>query len=127
MVGSIPIHMSAPIFVSSSDDHVHLCLLALAEKGNQTIPIAARLQTRPSRIAALLGQDDPTSLAAVGGSAYNFHTRPFQYLRPRPIRLDRFQTAAVTTELHRLREDCHAVESAPEHGNVQSAFAGPGL
>jgi hypothetical protein len=66
MVGTIPIHVSAPILVSSSDDHVHLCLLALAERGNQSTPIAARLQTRPSRISALLGPDDPTSLAAVG-------------------------------------------------------------
>jgi hypothetical protein len=34
MVGTIPIHFSAPILVSSSDDHVHLCLLALAEREN---------------------------------------------------------------------------------------------
>jgi hypothetical protein len=34
MVGTIPIHCSAPILGSSSDDHVHLCLLALAECGN---------------------------------------------------------------------------------------------
>ncbi len=77
MVGVIPIHVSHPILVSSSDDDVHLCLLALAEKGNQDTPIAARLQTRPSRITTLLGANDPTSLAALGGSAYNFHTRPF--------------------------------------------------
>jgi hypothetical protein len=117
MVGttSIPIHLSVPICVSSSDDHAHLCLLALAERGNQSTPIAARLQTRPSRIAALMGLDDPTALAALGGSAYNFHTRPFQYSRPRPIRLDRFQTAAVTTELRRLQTACCAVKPAPEH------------
>ncbi len=115
MVGTIPIHSSAPILVSSSDDYVHLCLLALAERGHQSTPIAARLQTRPSRVSALLGPDDPTALAAVGGSAYDFHTLPFQLSRPRSIRLDRFQTAAVTAELRRLREECHAVEPAPEH------------
>jgi hypothetical protein len=63
----------------------------------------------------LLGPNDPTSLAASGGSAYNFHTRPFQYLRPRSIRLDRCQSAAVATELLRLRTEYHAVEPAPEH------------
>ncbi len=40
---------------------------------------------------------------------------PFQYSRPRSIRLDRFQTAAVTTELRRLQTECCAVEPAPEH------------
>jgi hypothetical protein len=115
MVGTILTHVSTPIIASSSDDDVHLCLLALAEQGNQSTPIAARLQTRPSRITALLGSDDPTSLAALGGSAYNFHTRPFQYSRPRTIRLDRFQTVAVTAELRRLRTECSAVEPAPEH------------
>ena len=123
MVGTIPIHLSAPILVSSSDDQVHLCLLALAERGNQSTPIAARLQTRPSRVSALLGPDDPTSLTALGGSAYNFHTRPFQYLRPLLIRLDRFQTAAVTTELRRLRTECYAVEPALEHDNDKAIMA----
>ncbi len=36
-------------------------------------------------------------------------------MRPRAIRLDRFQTAAVSEELHRLRFVCNAVEVAPEH------------
>jgi hypothetical protein len=114
-MGATPIHVSTPIVASSSDDDVHLCLLALAEHGNQSTPIAARLQTRPSRIAALLGPDGPTSLTALGGSAYNFHSRPFQYSRPRSIRLDRLQATAVTAELRRLRTKCYAVEPAPEH------------
>ncbi len=90
MVGTLPIHSSDPILASSSDHHIHLCLLALAERGNQGTPIAARLQSRPARIGALLGAGDPTTLAAAGGSAYNFHTRPFQYSRPKPLKLDRF-------------------------------------
>jgi hypothetical protein len=123
MVDTIPIRCSAPILGSSSDDHVHLCLLALAERGNQVTPIAARLQTRPSRVSALLGPEDPTSIAACGGSAYNFHTRPFQYSRPRPIRLDRFQTMAVTAELRRLRTECDAVEPAPDHDGDKALMA----
>jgi hypothetical protein len=123
MVGTIPIHCSAPILVSSSDDHVYLCLLALAERGNQSTPIAARLQTRPSSVTALLEPDDPTSVTALGGSAYNFHTRPFQYSRPRSIRLDRFQTSAVTMELRRLQTECYAVELAPEHDGDKAIMA----
>jgi hypothetical protein len=115
MVGTYAIPLLDPTLVSSSDEHIHLCLLALVEKGNSQTPIAARLQSHPSRIGSLLGSDDPTSLTATGGSAYNFHTRPFQYSRPRSIRLDRFQTAAVSEELSRLRHDCQAVETAPDH------------
>jgi hypothetical protein len=115
MVGKVPIHSSDPISASSSDHHIHLCLLALAERGNQDTPIAARLQSRPARIGALLGAGNPTTLAAAGGSAYNFHTRPFQYSRPKPLKLDRFQTKAVADELSRLRHVCHAVEPAPPH------------
>ncbi len=36
-------------------------------------------------------------------------------MRPRSIRLDRFQSAVVAEELHRLRFVCNAVEVAPEH------------
>jgi hypothetical protein len=106
---------SAPILVSSSDEHIHLCLLALAEKGNSSTSIAARQQSHPSRIGSLLGLTDPTTLTATGGSAYNFHTRPFQYSRSRSIRMDRFQTAAVSEELSHLRHVYQAVETAPAH------------
>jgi hypothetical protein len=123
MVGTIPIHCSSPILASSSDDHVHLCLLALAKRGNRSTLIAARLQTRPSSVAALLGPDDSTSVAALGGSAYNFHTRHFQYSRPRSIRLDRFQTSAVTMELRRLQTECYAAELAPEHDGDKAIMA----
>ena len=66
MVGTCAIPSSDPISVSSSNEHFHLCLLALAEKGNRTAPIAARLQSQPTRIDALLGSTDPTSLTAAG-------------------------------------------------------------
>ena len=115
MVGKYPIRSPDPIVVSSSDHQIHLCLLALAERGNQDIPIAARLQSRPSRLGELLGASEPTTLAAAGGSAYNFHSRPFQYSRPKPLRLDRLQTKAVADEISRLRHVCNAVELAPPH------------
>ena len=115
MVGTLPIHHHAAISLVSSDESIHLCLLALAERGNQSSPIAARFQSRPRRLHALLGRDSSAVISAREGSAYNFERRPFQYARPRSIRLDRFQTAAVSAELHRLRFDCHAIEVAPEH------------
>jgi hypothetical protein len=82
MVGKCPIQSSDPILASSSDHHIHICLLALTERENQDTPIAARLQSRPARLGELLDASDPTTLAATGGSAYNFHSRPFQYSRP---------------------------------------------
>ncbi len=115
MVGALPIHPHIAISSVSSDDSIHLCLLALAEGGNQSSPIAARFQSRPRRLSALLGRDSSAVIAARGGSAYNFERRPFQHVRPRAIRLDRFQTAAVSEELRRLRFDCNAIEVAPEH------------
>jgi hypothetical protein len=115
MVGTLPIHDNTAISWVSSDESIHLCLLALAERGNQSSPIAARFQSRPHRLSALLGHDSSAVIAARGGSAYNFERRPFQHVRPRAIRLDRFQTAAVSEELHRLRFVCNAVEVAPEH------------
>ena len=115
MVGHFPTNSLDPILASSSDSDIHLCLLALAEIGNSSTPIAARLQSNPSHIGSLLGVDDPTYAASAGGSAYNFISRPFQYSRPRPIRLDRFQFAAVSEELDRLRHQCRAVEAAPDH------------
>jgi hypothetical protein len=78
MVGTYPIQSSDPILASKSDHHIYLCLLALAERGNRDTPIAARLQSRPARLGELLGASDPTTLAAAGGSAYNFHSCPFQ-------------------------------------------------
>jgi hypothetical protein len=115
MVDTLPIHHNTAISSVSSDESIHLCLLALAERGNQASPIAARFQSRPHRLSALLGHDSPAVIAAREGSAYNFDRRPFQHVQPRSIRLDRFQTAAVSEELHRLRFVCNAVETAPEH------------
>ena len=114
-MGTTPIHVSGSITPFSSNDDIHRCLLALAEGGNQTSSIAARFQTRPERIGALVGAASDAARTAQGGSAYNFHSRPFQYSRPRPFRLGSLETAAVTEELNRLTHQCRAVEIAPDH------------
>ena len=114
-MGKTPIHVSGSITPFSSNDDIHRCLLAIAEGGNQTSPIAARFQTRPERIDALVGAASEAARTAQGGSAYNFHSRPFQYSRPRSLRLGSLETAAATEELNRLTHQCRAVEIAPEH------------
>ncbi len=106
LMGKTPIHVSVSITPFSSNDDIHRCFLALAEGGNQTSPIAARFQTRPARIDALVGAASAAALTAHGGSAYNFHSRPFQYSRPCSLRLGRLETAAVTEELSRLTTQC---------------------
>jgi hypothetical protein len=64
MVGTLPIHHNTAISSVSSDESIHLCLLALAERGNQSSPIAARFQSRPHRLSALLGHDSSAVIAA---------------------------------------------------------------
>ena len=64
MVGTLPIHDNTAISWVSSDESIHLCLLALAERGNQSSPIAARFQSRPHRLSALLGHDSSAVIAA---------------------------------------------------------------
>ena len=113
--GTIPLHPEHFLTERSAVDDVHCCLLALAAAGNSPLPIAARIQSRPHRLEPILGKDSVTCIQATGGSAYNFTTRPFQYSRPRSLRLDRAQQAAVSAEITRLQHDCHAVEDAPPH------------
>jgi hypothetical protein len=115
MQGDIPLHPDHFINRLSTTDDIHLCLLALAEAGNSPLPIAARIQSRPRQLDALLGKDETTSIQARGGSAYNFMTRPFQHHRPRTIRLDKAQQTAVASEIRRLHHECKAVEYAPPH------------
>ena len=113
--GTFPLHPEFFLTEGSAADDVHFCLLALAEAGNSPLPIAARIQSRPHRLESILGKESVTCIQATGGSAYNFVTRPFQYGRPRSLRLDKAQQAAVSAEITRLRHDCHAVEDAPPH------------
>jgi hypothetical protein len=98
-----------------SDEAIHNVLVEIASRGNSARPIAARCQSHPARVAGLLGADDPTAIQAAQGCAYTFHHRPYQYRRPRPIRLAAYQTAAAAAEIDRLMHKCGAVELAPAH------------
>jgi hypothetical protein len=98
-----------------SSDGIHDLLLGIALQGNSIRPIAARVQSRPDRVAALLGEDNLTTTQAFRGCAYNFGQRPYQIRRPRPIRLAADSLRAASAEIDRLREVCGAVESAPAH------------
>ena len=65
-----------------SADAIHDLLLGIALQGNSNRPIAARVQSRPDRVAGLLGEGNPTSAQAISGCAYNFGQRPYQIRRP---------------------------------------------
>jgi hypothetical protein len=103
------------ILEALSSDGIHDLLMGIALKGNSIRPIAARVQSRPDRVVALLGEDNPTTTQAFRGCAYNFGQRPYQIRRPRPIRLAADSLRAGSAEIDRLREVCGAVESAPAH------------
>ena len=90
-------------------------LVGIALRGNSAKPIAARCQSHPTRVAGLLGTADPTSIQAAQGCAYSFQQRPYQYRRPRPIRLAGDQMGAAAAEIDRLIHLCGAVEMAPAH------------
>ncbi len=98
-----------------SDEAIHDVLVGITLRGNSARPIAARCQSHPLQVASLLGPDDPTSIQAAQGCAYTFQQRPYQYRRPRPIRLAGNQMAAAAAEIDRLIRQCGAVETAPAH------------
>ena len=99
----------------ASDQAIHDVLLAIAQRGNSSEPIAARAQSHPTRVARLLGHTNPSAVQAAQGCAYTFMQRPYQYRRPRSIRLGSFQLAAAVAEIDRLMYVCGAVEAAPSH------------
>jgi hypothetical protein len=98
-----------------SDEAIHDVLVGIALRGNSAKPIAARCQSHPTRVAGLLGTNDPTSIQATQGCAYSFQQRPYQYWRPRPIRLAGDQMGAAAAEIDRLIHLCGAVEMTPAH------------
>jgi hypothetical protein len=99
---------------------IHDLLVSVAERGNSSDPIAARVQLHPARVQHLLGSDSTTARQAAGGCAYNLGSRPYQYHRPRPIRLDAGSLQAVCEEINRLEHVCHAIEAAPAHDRDKS-------
>jgi hypothetical protein len=76
---------------------------------------AARVQSRPHRIARLLGATNHTAAQAEHGCAYNLGQRPYPIRRPRPIRLAAGPLQAAAAEIDRLMQVCGAVEYAPDH------------
>ena len=98
-----------------SVDAIHDALVRIALRGNSARPIAARVQSRPARIARLLDSENPTATQARDGCAYSLTQRPFQIRRPRPIRLTAGGLQAAAAEIDRLEHICGAVESAPPH------------
>ena len=98
-----------------SSEATHDLLLGIALRGNSARPIAARVQSRPDRIARLLGADSHTAAQAAHGCAYNLGQRPYQIRRPRPISLAAGPMQAAAAEIDRLMHVCGAVEFAPEH------------
>jgi hypothetical protein len=123
MVGTLPIHSTLPISSVSSDDSIHLCLLALAEQGNQASPIAARFQSQPRQLEALLGHD---SSAAVASRAKDRRTISNAVLS-NEYGLEQFGWTVFkwrqSKELHWLRFDCHAIEVAPVHDGEKALLA----
>ena len=101
---------------------IHDLLVSVAERGNSPAPIAARVQLYPERIQDLLGADCTTTRQAVGGCAYNLGSHPYQYQRPRPIRLDAGSLQAACEEIDRLEHVCHAIEAAPSHDRDKALF-----
>ena len=83
-------------------DALHDTLLSIAQRGNSTRPIAARVQSNPARVARLLGADNLTAHQARDGCAYNLVQRPYQFRRPRPIRLAADGLRAASDEIDRL-------------------------
>jgi hypothetical protein len=106
-----------------SSSAIHDLLVALAERGNSPDPIAARVQLYPAQIEQLLGSNSTTARQAMGGCAYNLDRRPYQYHRPRPIRLDTASLQAACDEIDRLEFVCRAVEAAPTHDRDKALFA----
>jgi hypothetical protein len=98
-----------------SSEAIHDLLLGIALRGNSARPIAARVQSRPDRIAHLLGADSHTAAQAAHGCAYNLGQRPYQIRRPRPILLAAGPIQAAAAEIDRLMHVCGAIKFAPEH------------
>ena len=91
-------------------------LTSIALAGNAPTPVAARFQTRPCNVEQLVqSATSTTTIAAHHGAAYKFSDRPIQWRRPKPLRVSGNEKEAIAQEIHRLFNQCHAIEVAPPH------------
>ena len=81
-----------------SSDGIHDLLMGIALKGNSIRPIAARVQSRPDRVVALLGEDTPPPLKRSGGARITSGNGPTRYDGH-----DRFALRPIRCERHRQR------------------------
>ena len=108
--------LAARLRPGTSFSEMEEILTALATAGNSTRPVAARLQTNPTNVAKLVG--DAHSLAvqsATRGVAYRFTSRPTQWRRPMPLKLEAASMQAAADEIDRLYHTCNAIERCEEH------------
>ena len=109
----------------ASDETVHKVMMALAESGNSTLPVAARFQSRPANLRRLAPPEATVMVsAAERGVAYRFSSRPCQRRAPKPFQLAPDEEEAVSAEVQRLHEVCSAIEPAPEHDHHKALLRG---
>lgn len=100
----------------ATDETVHSIMKTLAERGNSTLPVAARFQSKPDNVRRLAPPEATVMVsAAERGVAYRFSSQPCQKKAPKPFTLAPDEEAAVSAEVQRLHEVCSAIEPAPEH------------
>lgn len=108
----------ASITPAVSDSYIDEVLSQLASQGNSERPIASRFQSFPENVRRLVQDDESLTVkAARTGVAYAFTSRPQQFKRPRPLKLQHEEQEAVSKEIERLLNHCQAVEVAPDHDN----------
>lgn len=114
-------HLHENTSISEMED----ILTAIAVEGNSPAPVAARFQTRPLNVERLVrNTTSATTIAAHHGVAYRFSDRPIQWRRPRPLRVSRDEREAIAQEIHRLHNQCRAIELAPPHDSDKCLLEG---
>ncbi len=97
----------ASITPAVSDSYIDEVLSQLASQGNSERPIASRFQSFPENVKRLVQDDESLTVkAARTGVAYAFTSRPQQFKRPRPLKLQYEEQEAVSKEIERLLNHC---------------------
>ena len=94
-------HWASKIRSGISNAEMHKVLFEVATRLNSDKPVAARFQSNPSKVLDLVEADSIAGSVAKSGVLYRFHDRPQMFRYPRPLRLNKLQTSAVTEELDR--------------------------